>query len=377
MPRPPFVRSAATFWGLAVFMPVGVTWAAALLLLIALVLDGDWRTRIARVRASPLWWPLAAYVAWTFVVLALRPHYPETASNLVHGLRIALTVAMALALTRQEALWGLRGFVAMALFNMVYIGVFYALLLWGGIFVPIPHIWYGTLVLVGNKSISNALLFTMLGAAAAAYGLAWLTEHRPYRALGAFCITAAALAIVTLNLPNRTSQLAMLLVLPAICLHQWRRQWRALMLALLLGGTVLGVAVWQAPGIDQKIAAGVQEIEAARNGAVSEGSWVVRYYMYKDTARMVQERPLAGWGIGAWNSEWRKIGPPLLADYNMPHNDYLWMGAQAGIPGALTLLAILLAAVWQAWRRTDLTGRVAFAATLIVLLATSSVLALT
>ena len=370
MQRADGVRYAAAFWGAAVFTPVGVTWAAFFVLLLALLLAGGRRERWGRVRASVLWWPMVAYVAWTLLVLALRPHYPETPSNLVHGLRIALTVAMALALTRREALWGLRAFVAMALLNMMFIGVYYLLQWRWGIQLPLPELWRGVILLLGNKSISNALLFTMLGAAAAALGLALLAAHRPGRALGAFALTAVTVIIITTNLPSRTSLLALLVVLPAICLHQWRRRWRPLVLALVLGGGVLTLAAWQAPWVGQKIALGVSEIEAADAGAVSEGSWVVRYYMYTETARMISERPLAGWGIGAWNTEWRRRGPPLLANYNMPHNDYLWMGSQAGLPGSLTLLAIILAAVRQAWKRPDLTGRIAFAALLILLLAT-------
>ena len=177
------VRYAAAFWGLTVFMPVGVTWASAFLLLGALLLAPDRRERAARLRASPLWWPLVAYVAWTLLVLALRPHYAETPSNLVHGLRIALTIAMALALTREEALAGLRGFVAIALANIVYIGLFYLFLMRWGIWLPMPDPLRGVIMLIGNKSISNALLFTMLGAAGAAIGLAQLAARRPVRAL--------------------------------------------------------------------------------------------------------------------------------------------------------------------------------------------------
>ena len=44
---------------------------------------------------------------------------------------------------------------------------------------------------------------------------------------------------------------------------------------------------------------------------------------------------------------------------------------ETGVPGALMLLATMLAGVWAAWRRPDLTGRVAFGAMLILLMATS------
>ena len=41
------------------------------------------------------------------------------------------------------------------------------------------------------------------------------------------------------------------------------------------------------------------------------------------------------------------------------------------MPGALTLIVIMLMALWLAWRRDDLAGRLAFVATLIMFIATS------
>ena len=366
MQRSSIVRPAAAFWGLVVFMPVGVNYLAAVLLLLTLLAAGDLRERAMRLRANPLWWPVVAYIVWTLVVLALRPHYPQTPSNLVHGLRIAATVLMAMALTRDEALWALRAFLAMALFNMALIALFYTV----G-FPPIEP-WRGVLILIGNKSISNALLFTIVASTAAIYALSQLRAHRAWHVLPALVIVLGVMAIITLSLPSRTSLLGLLIVIPAACVHQWRRQWKALALALLLGGAVLAAGVWQSPGVQQKFALGAQEIEAAQGGAVSEGSWVVRYYMYRDTARMIIDQPLAGWGIGGWTTQWQLRGPQLLADYNMPHNDFLWMGAQAGVPGALVLLAILLVGLWQCWKRDDLAGRYGFAAMLILLIATSA-----
>lgn len=352
------------FWGLVVFMPVGVTYLAAILLLLALLGAGGWRERIARLRTSPLWWPVMAYVTWTLLVLATQPHYPQTASNLAHGLRIALTILMALALTRTEALWALRGFVLMALVNMGLIALYYS------VGFPLLEPWRAVLVLIGNKSISNALLLTIFGASAAIYGLSQLHARRPGRALLALAATLAVLAVITLTLPSRTSQLALLLALVGACLHQWRGQPKALLPVLVLGA-LLVAGLSQLPAVQQNFQLGLSEVAAAQAGTVSEGSWVVRYYMYRDTAQMIIDKPLAGWGIGGWTQQWLARAPALLADYNMPHNDFLWMGAQAGLPGLLCLLSILLTGVWQAWRRPDMAGRLALAATLIALVATS------
>ena len=366
MSRNWLVRPAAALWGFVVFMPVGVNYGAFALLLLALVVSGGWRERAHRVRHHALWWPVLAYVVWTLLVLAFGTHYPQTSSNIVHGLRIAATVLMALALSREEAVWALRGFLAMSVAGLAMIALYYS------VGFPMTEAFRGLLVLVGNKSISNALLLTIFGATAAVLGLALLTGHRPWRALIAFGFTVAVVAVITLTLLSRTSLLALLLAIGLACVHQWRRQLRALVVAMVLGAAVVGVAVWQSPSVQRKFELGVQELEAAQAGAVSEGSWVVRYYMYRDTARMIIDKPLTGWGIGGWTEQWHLRGPKLLADYNMPHNDFLWMGAQAGLPGALSLLAIILVGLWQAWRRDDLTGRFALMAMFVLLVATSA-----
>jgi O-antigen ligase len=354
------------FWGLVVFMPVGVPYVACLLLLLTLLAAGDLRERAARLRANPLWWPVMAYVAWTLIVLALRPHYPQTPSNLVHGLRIALTVLLAMALRRDEAIWAMRGFLLMTVVNMALVAIYY------GIGFPLWEPWRGTLTVVGNKSISNALLFTIFGTTAAIYGLKALSERRILHACVAFATTVATASIAMLALSSRTSLLALLLIIPAACVHQWRRQLKVLAVAMLVGGALVGIGIWNSPKVQQKFELGVQEIEQAQAGGVSEGSWVVRFYMYRETAQMIIDKPLAGWGIGGWTEQWHLRGPKLLADYNMPHNDFLWMGAQAGIPGTLSLFVLLVGSVWLAWRREDVIGRWAFGATLVMLIATSA-----
>lgn len=354
------------FWGLVVFMPVGVTYLSAILLLLTLLVAGGARERFARLRANPLWWPVVAYLAWTFIVLAFRPHYPETPSNLFHGLRIAVTILMAMALTREEAIWALRGFLLVAALNVLLVIVFYSV---GGF--PIWSPLRAVVMEVGNKSISNALLFSVVASTAAVWGIAQIAAHRPLRAIPAFVLMLGLGLVVALPLTSRTSVLALLLVIPVVCIHQWRNHLKMLVGALVLGAAVLGAALYQVPQLQHKVETGVQELEEAQAGAVFKGSWVIRYYMYRDTSRMIAERPFTGWGIGGWTDQWHKHGPVLFADSNMPHNDFLWVGAQGGLPALLSLLAIMVAAVWQAWKRPDMAGRYALAATLIALIASS------
>lgn len=102
----------------------------------------------------------------------------------------------------------------------------------------------------------------------------------------------------------------------------------------------MGAGLYQLPQLQRKVETGVQEIEEAQAGAVFKGSWAIRYYMYRDTGRMIADRPLTGWGIGGWTDQWHKRGPALLADSNMPHNDFLWVGSQGGLPAGTGALAL-------------------------------------
>ncbi|MDM0046542.1 O-antigen ligase family protein [Variovorax dokdonensis] len=358
-------RWMAAFWGFVVYMPVGMNYAAFVLLLATLLAGGDLRGRAQRMRQNPMWWPIMAYVAWTLLVLALRPHYRETPNDLFHGLRIAATMLMALALTREEAIWALRAFLLTTVLGLVAIAIHVT------IGLPDVQLWRAIVVMQGNKSINNALLFALVGAVAAVIGLAHLHDLRRWHWAGpAFAATVVMAVLVSVVLPSRTSLLAMLACIFAACFHQWRSHPKGLAVALVAACVVAALGVWQMPqSIKNKFELGVQELEEAQAGVASEASWVSRYYMYRETARMMLDAPVAGLGIGAWTSEWKRRAPKVIDYKNMPHNDYLWMGSQGGIPGLLSLLGIMLAGVWVAWRRADLTGRIGFVAVLTMLIA--------
>lgn len=364
--RPRLVSATALLWGCVVFMPVGLNYLGAGLLILTVLLSGGLRERAARLRTDPLRWPILAFVVWTLVVLAFRPHHPETGLSLWHDGRIAATLAITLVLSVEETVWALRGFLIAAAFSVIVIVLAHT------VGVPLLPIWHNVVVMKGNKSINDALLFSVIGASAAVWGLAHLndTRDRWHWAGPAFAVTIAMAVIVTVTLPSRTSLLGLLLAVFAACVHQWRGRLRVLAVSLCVGAVVAGCLVSQAPSVQEKFTLGIQELEAAKGGAVSEGSWVVRYHMYRETTRMMLDAPLAGLGLGSWTPEWHRRGPKLLYDYSMPHNDFLWMGAETGVPGLLTLVAIFLTGLVIAWRRHDITGRLAFVAMLILLVAT-------
>lgn len=367
MSRHTWVRTCAFLWGAVVFMPVGLNYAGAIFLIIAMLAGGPLPERLDRLRTHPLRWPIAAFLLWTLAVLAFGPRYPGTPVELGHGLRIATTMVLPILLSDEEAAWGLRGFFAGALLALT------VMLLTCAFGLPDLPLWHNLTTMKGNKSINDALLFALLGASAATWALA-LPRTTPKRLAwlaAAFAATLGCAVIVTLALPSRTSLIALFVAVLGACVHQWRLRLRALAVSLCVVMIAAGGLISQAPSAQEKFKLGVQEIEAAQAGAVSEGSWVVRFYMYRETSRMMIERPWAGWGVGSWTSEWHRRAPSLLHDYNMPHNDFLWMGSQTGVPGLLALALVFATGLGMAWRRADLAGRLAFVAMLVLLVATS------
>jgi O-antigen ligase len=354
MSFPKSVRWAALAWGLVVFMPVGMNYLAACLLILSLLLAGDRRARAARLRRHVLWWPAVAYVLVTLVALAALPHYPETASNLVHGLRIVLTLALALCLTREEAVWALRGCLLALGGSVLVVGLDQVASL------PDWVLWRDLLNYIGNKSISNAILFAL--AAASAFAIAMSAQGHARLLWGALAL--ALIAIDIWHLPSRTSLLGLALGVVGACVHRWRHRPGAL-LAGVLGCLVVGVAtIATVQPVRDRLVIGVYEMHSAHSGKVAFESWSIRYHMYRHTLDMVRERPWTGWGIGSWNQQWKARGPRLLRESNMPHNDFLWAGAQAGLVGLGSLVALAVAGSIPAWRRRDEVGRVAFVAVL-------------
>lgn len=361
MPQFPLVRWVALFWGFVTFFPIGLNYTALGLLGLAMLIQADRGDRVVRMRQAPNWWPACAFVAWTIVVLALGPRYPETASNAFHAMRIVATMALALALSRTEAVWAMRGFVMGLLACLLLVGLDQVHAL------PDAMVWKSIVRYGGNKSLSNAALMA-LGAVSLLLMMPVLAPRQ--RVMGAL-LAAGSLAVLMGVLYSRTAWLIVLLGLAAGLMHQLRQQRHRQLLALALAGSLALAAGMGVPAIKERFVLGAGEIVSAYKGEKISvvDSWGIRFRMYEETSRMVAERPLMGWGIGGWNTEWKRRVSGPLAESNMPHNDLLWMGAQAGVPGALALLLMMVAGLPAAWRRHDVSGRLGVAALLAMLLA--------
>jgi O-antigen ligase len=184
-------------------------------------------------------------------------------------------------------------------------------------------------------------------------------------------LTLGSVAALLWVLYSRTAWLIVLVCLVVGLAHQLRRRRQHQLLALV-GAAALALAAGMfVPAVKDRLVLGAHEVVNAYEGQAVNmtSSWGIRFRMYSETLDMIGQRPLTGWGIGGWSTEWKRRVQGPLASVNMPHNDFLWMGAQTGVPGAIALFLMVAAGLPAAWRRHDKRGRMAVVALLAMLMA--------
>ncbi len=204
--------------------------------------------------------------------------------------------------------------------------------------LPPSLLWQSTLSASGNQRIVASVLLA-LGAAVAC----WLLPRQTGPARKTLLAAAALLAVAGLASQDRRSGM---LLLPLLFLA-WAlalprpRVWRA---TLVAGVGLAAATVWMASDtVRGRFAEGSDEINAYSSSAPVATSWGIRLRMLELTTDMVRERPVFGHGLGSWQQQWDQRVPfgTRLADNSTPHNDYLMVAAQAGVPAAVLLLGWL------------------------------------
>lgn len=350
------VAWAAFFWGLIVFMPVGMNYLAILFLLSMVIMQGDWINRWTRVKQSNVHWGLGIFLAWTLIVLVFQKEwYAETGSNLGHIFRIGLTFYLALSLSSKEAKYALNGFMLACLLTVgLIMGV------QAGV-IPIIKFWDHLVIPQTNKTIGASILLSMCVMVL----LAYLFREKPkHRWLAIFALVTVIVVITTV-LSKRTAMVGVMLGSLVVVLHVWRDYKIRWLIAMAM--MMLAVAMFWAinPGMQLQFEQGLYEIKDGMAGIVKVESWNIRIHLIRHTVEMLIERPVMGWGIGAWNEQWQSRVPQEIAGFNMPHNDALWMGAQAGVMGAVAWLLLMLSGLKTSWKNRGWMGSAASASIVI------------
>lgn len=130
-------------------------------------------------------------------------------------------------------------------------------------------------------------------------------------------------------------------VLGAVQLDRWR-------------GLIIGSAVVVAVGllayagstaVQQRIDHFRRHLEQSRPGLISSAGLRLDYYRY--TPRLIAEHPLIGGGTGSFATEYRRLAARYhILPSDNPHDEFLLLGVQLGLPG-MALFIALLAALWH------------------------------
>lgn len=344
------VARIAFLWGLLAFLPVGVNYLGLFALLGAVAWRGDVQLRWARLKDSWLYPALLFFAVWTFWILAWQDTwYDRTASNLWHQVRIFLTIALAASLTTSEAKAAIKGFMWGVALVVLLVMAHHAYL------IPMHPFWEHLMTSGTNKTIGASVLLSL---AAGVLMAQMMTVSGQRRWLSAIALITV-LVIVTVGLSKRTGMITSLMAIGVVIVHMWRShpgRWFAALVLMLL----MVVVTWHvSPGLQAQFHQGIQEVQDGFAGVVKVESWNVRIQMIKHTWDMMAERPFMGWGVGAWNTLWQLRVPVEIGGFNMPHNDALWMGAQAGVLGALSWLFLMLSPLGLAWKARSWMGAAA------------------
>lgn len=189
----------------------------------------------------------------------------------------------------------------------------------------------------------------------------------------AACLAVPALALTL----TRAAWLAACAGMVAFVLSVGRATWRghgrivaAIVVALVVSGTLLVTAVGTPAQIASRVAASVER---------GSGSLAQRLYIWDGTLDLIRKRPWLGWGLETLGKVFpydqdtmvRYFGlRPTIVD--KAHNDVLQMAVSIGIPGAMAYVAVWLLVLVTAarlWKREIGSGRVLAAGWLAAMIA--------
>lgn len=298
----------------------------------------------------------------------LREPLPRAALLLLGVLALAMTWGSAPWTDRLRHLWGWRPLLGLILSLCVFdsrvwkvrfvlvllpialIGSAAAWVTWALDYRVFPIHPAGTVL---RNGVTQGLVFAVTAFLAVVVAL---TERWLDRRLRFVMLAGAALLVISLFFvtAGRSAQIGLAIMAVVAALSLLRGRIRLLAIAAVPVVVLIGVLV--APMARERFALGWSELQAEPQqpaelpGLTSMGT---RLVMWRTTARMIEERPLLGFGTGSFAPEYaqrarRQYGSGWRATPTEdPHSQYLSIQVQAGVLGTLAFAWFLLAAARQ------------------------------
>lgn len=167
-----------------------------------------------------------------------------------------------------------------------------------------------------------------------------LARHAPTGRQRALWLAAAFGAAVNVFFTEGRTGYLILGVLAVCSGYAWLR-WRGAALAAGASAAVFAVLV-TVPGVVQERMGLVGDAPQTKAGRLARASDAERRDMYRITAVIIRDHPLLGVGTGGFPRAYAHRAPPeaTVRAARNPHNEYLLMATQLGLPGLGLLLAL-------------------------------------
>ncbi len=327
-------------------------------MLVALSIAPDIRLRVRALTASPLWWLIVLMVSWTVLVAIVGEKYPETSTRLFHVFRVALVLSVGLLLRKEQARAAFMGFVVGASIAFLIVLAHHV---WG---MPDWALWNS--LLASRNNFSSANMISM--AVAAGLCLMVGVSRQPLGRYRWLLLTLAFVFAVTVafHAISRNAQMLLVALLFTVAAYRFRSLKAAA--GALLPILLLVAVAWQySPTTQQRFVQLANDLHAVEAESKYFTSVGVRLRMYQVAAQGMLAHPVIGTGLGSWLTIWRKESLPIDAqlpsgvtklpsEINNPHNDYLLVGMETGVPGMLILALLVGGFIVTGWRKRGVSG---------------------
>ena len=334
-------RGSAVALGLSIPFSVAADGVLLALVLVCWLLADRYRERWAMLRRNPVALMALGFVALLAVGL-LYGERPRSDALLYFGKYADLAVLGVFVTLFGDPAWRRRAILALAGALALLVVISYLIKLgvlpltpWARrVPVPYPIVVMDTLT-HGILVAFAAFLFAVLG----------LQAPRGRVRVLWFALAALAAGNALFIVPGRTGYV----VLAALALYfgyVWRRL-AGLALVALAGVVVVGVGYTASSTLQGRVAETEREAREWQPGVAARTSVGYRLEFYDNTLKLIRERPLLGAGTGGFPSAYKQqVAGTQMAPAGHPHNEYLHLVSQLGIPGLVALIALF----WIPWR---------------------------
>jgi O-antigen ligase len=342
------IERAATWAAVAlgISIPISVAGDSILsaLAVLLLVLAGGWRDKLRFVATHPVALAFLALFTWLALGLLWGDRLPGDGGRYLGKYDDMLLMALLLPLFR-EARPRRAAVLALAAGLILTLALSYAVAAglvpktWLRVPDPTSAIAFKLRVTHGFLVAIGAFLFALLAREAAG---------RKRMAWGLMALLAA---FNVLSLVKSQTGWVVFAVL-VLYLFAVSFGWRGLMAAVLLALTIGAAGYLGSASIRMRIDETADEIASARAGRPATGadSTGLRLEFYRNTLDIIAEHPVLGVGTGGFPKTYaqRAAAAGRIVTAN-PHNEYLLIAAQVGLPG-LALMIALFATAWRMGR---------------------------